>query len=101
MNGFIRMERSQLLMFILLFPAVAWSHDGWVEVSPDRRKSQPITIALMHGNHSNEHGSFRIAGKWDLQYTNSGSRSERKAANITKSVVDLGEDPEKTWTQGT
>ena len=34
MNGFIRMERSQLLMFILLFPAVAWSHGGSIPVSP-------------------------------------------------------------------
>ncbi len=101
MNGFIRMERSQLLMFILLFPAVAWSHDGWIQVSPIVERGQPITIALMHGNHSNEHGSFRIAGKWDLQYTKLWILDPSgKAADITKSVVDLGEDPEKTGPKG-
>jgi hypothetical protein len=92
----------QILSFTsLLFPVLAQSHDGWIQVNPIVEKGQPITIALMHGNHSNEHGSFRLAGKWDPQFTKlwvvdpSG-----KAIDITGAVVDMGEDPEKTGPKG-
>jgi hypothetical protein len=55
----------------------------------------------MHGNHSNEHGSFRLAGKWDAEHTKlfviepSGKLNE-----ITNSIIDLGEDPERTGPKG-
>jgi glycerol kinase len=59
-----------LLSAALLSPRSVYSHDGWVEVSPNIvEKNQSATIALLQGNHSNEHKSYRIAGKWDQKYT--------------------------------
>ncbi|HEY2989876.1 MAG TPA: DUF4198 domain-containing protein, partial [Candidatus Binatia bacterium] len=61
------------LLFILvvhLAPDVALAHDGWIEITPSIvENGQPVTVALMHGNHSNEHRSYRLAGKWDLEFT--------------------------------
>ena len=61
-----------LMLFALLFfhsrPAVG--HDGWVEITPAIvEKGQVATISLIQGNHSNEHRSYRIAGKWNQKYT--------------------------------
>jgi uncharacterized GH25 family protein len=92
-----------LILFALIFfyPQPAPAHDGWIQVSPIVERGQLVTIALMHGNHSNEHGSFRLAGKWDSKYTKllvidpSG-----KLNDITSSLIDLGEDPEKTGPKG-
>ena len=54
----------------LTLPCAGLAHDGWVEISPAIvEKNQPATIALIQGNHSNEHKSYRIAGKWDQKYT--------------------------------
>ena len=68
-----RIAKSNLLLFItLLFfhPFLALSHDGWVEVTPTIvEKGQVATLALIQGNHSNEHKSYRIAGKWDGKNT--------------------------------
>jgi hypothetical protein len=60
------------MLFALIFfhsrPAVG--HDGWVEITPVIvEKGQVATISLIQGNHSNEHRSYRIAGKWDQKYT--------------------------------
>jgi len=53
-----------------VFSRSAMAHDGWVEISPTIvEKNQAATIALLQGNHSNEHKSYRIAGKWDSKYT--------------------------------
>ena len=58
---------------IILFGSIALAafqraplaaHDGWVEIAPVIvETNQPATIALIQGNHSNEHKSYRIAGK--------------------------------------
>lgn len=90
-----------VISIILLLPALALSHDGWIQLSPIIEEGQPVSIALMHGNHSNEHGSFRLAGKWDPEYTKllvidpSG-----KMHDISNALVDLGEDPERTGPKG-
>jgi hypothetical protein len=69
----IRISKASLSLFItfLFFhPLSALSHDGWVEISPTIvEKGQVATLALIQGNHSNEHRSYRIAGKWDQKYT--------------------------------
>jgi hypothetical protein len=86
----------------VLLAQSSFAHDGWIEISPwIAEKGQPVTLALMHGNHSNEHKSFRLAGKWDPEYTKlmvidpSG-----KIHDLTSGIVDLGEDPEKTGPKG-
>jgi hypothetical protein len=101
------MQRIFKLAALISFALVLFSfqlapaHDGWIQVSPIVEIGQPVTIALMHGNHSNEHGSFRLAGKWDSKYTKiliidpSGNLND-----ITASLIDLGEDPEKTGPKG-
>ena len=59
-----------LLALIFFYPQLALSHDGWVEVTPTIiEKGQVATLALLQGNHSNEHKSYRIAGKWDGKNT--------------------------------
>lgn len=97
---FLRAFRLASLIFCLAQNALA--HDGWIEISPwIAEKGQPVTVALMHGNHSNEHKSFRLAGKWDPEFTKlmvidpSG-----KIHDLTSGIVDLGEDPEKTGPKG-
>ncbi|HEX9445634.1 MAG TPA: DUF4198 domain-containing protein [Candidatus Binatia bacterium] len=84
----------------IFLPAAARAHDGWIEVTPAIvEKGQPVTVALMHGNHSNEHKSYRLAGKWDVEFTKvtvvapSGKTS-------ALAMIDLGEDPEKTGPKG-
>lgn len=89
------------IIVVLILPRWARGHDGWIQVNSIVEKGQPVSIALMHGNHSNEHGSFRLAGKWDAQYTKlfvidpSG-----KISDLTNTIVDLGEDPDKTGPKG-
>jgi uncharacterized GH25 family protein len=64
-----------LILIALLFlrPQLAAGHDGWVEITPVIvEKGQVATISLIQGNHSNEHRSYRIAGKWDQKYTTEG-----------------------------
>jgi uncharacterized GH25 family protein len=93
-----------LLFLSLLFYQVqpAAGHDGWVEVSPSIiEKGQIATIALLHGNHSNEHRSYRIAGKWDQKYTTLVVFGPKgKPSDLTNDLVDLGEDEEKTGPRG-
>jgi uncharacterized GH25 family protein len=103
----LSMRRSAKWAALILFALIVFysqpapAHDGWIQVSPIVERGQLVTIALMHGNHSNEHGSFRLAGKWDSKYTKllvidpSG-----KLNDITSSLIDLGEDPEKTGPKG-
>ena len=101
----IGISKASLSLFItLLFfhPFSASSHDGWVEVTPTIvEKGQIATIALIQGNHSNEHKSYRIAGKWDAKNTNlividpSG-----KQTALTERIIDLGEDEDKVGPKG-
>jgi uncharacterized GH25 family protein len=82
---------------------VGWSlaHDGWIEVPAIVEKGQPVTISLMLGNHSNDHKSYRLAGKWNPNFTKlMVIEPSGKANDITSSIVDLGEDAEKTGPKG-
>ena len=97
----LKLKIFLLISAALILPRSVHGHDGWIQLNPIVEKGQPVSIALMHGNHSNEHGSFRLAGKWDAQYTKlfvidpSG-----KINDLTNTIVDLGEDPDKTGPKG-
>jgi uncharacterized GH25 family protein len=88
-----------LLSFCSAAPICA--HDGWIEVPAIVEKGQPVTIALMLGNHANEHRSYRLAGKWNPKYLKlMVIEPSGKVNDITASLVDLGEDDEKTGPKG-
>ena len=100
-----RIAKSNVLFVIaLLFfhPSAALSHDGWVEITPTIvEKGQVATIALTQGNHSNEHRSYRIAGKWDQKYTTLAVIDPNGKQNtLTDRLIDLGEDDEKVGPKG-
>src|SRR5207249_11002201 len=97
--------KSELLILIaLLFlrPQLAVGHDGWVEITPAIvEKGQVATISLIQGNHSNEHRSYRIAGKWDQKYTTLWVIDPKGNSNtLTDRLVDLGEDDDKVGPKG-
>lgn len=88
------------LCCVLFGAGSALAHDGWIEVAPGLvEKGQPVTIALMHGNHSNEHRSYRLAGKWDLEFTKV-TVTAPSGKTTALDMIDLGEDPEKTGPKG-
>jgi uncharacterized GH25 family protein len=98
---------KSLLTISLLFLSIALSasssaaHDGWIEVSAIVERGQPITISLMLGNHSNEHKSYRLAGKWNPKSTKlMVIEPSGKVNDLTAGIIDLGEDPEKTGPKG-
>ena len=96
------------LMFLVLVLTVcisttrATAHDGWVEVTPTIiEKGQLASIVLVQGNHSNEHKSYRIAGKWDAKNTVLAVVDPKGKQNaLTDRVIDLGEDEEKVGPKG-
>ncbi len=70
MRTFIQCLLLFSISVLFLSPSAAGAHDGWIEVAPAIvEKGQPVAVALMQGNHSNEHRSYRLAGKWDLEFT--------------------------------
>jgi hypothetical protein len=85
-----------------IFSQSAPAHDGWVEISPTIvEKNQAATIALIQGNHSNEHKSYRIAGKWDQKYTTLVVvDSKDKQYSLTDRLIDFGEDAEAIGPKG-
>jgi uncharacterized GH25 family protein len=102
MKGSSKLEYMILLALIFFYPQFAFSHDGWVEISPTIvEKGQVATIALLQGNHSNEHKSYRIAGKWDAKNTILAVVDPRGKQNtLTDRIIDLGEDEEKVGPKG-
>ena len=89
-----------LFLFVAFFPRCS-AHDGWVEVTPTIiEKGQVANIALVQGNHSNEHKSYRIAGKWDRQIHLAVVDAKGKQNTLTDRIVDLGEDEEKVGPKG-
>jgi uncharacterized GH25 family protein len=86
----------------LIVPSAAMAHDGWIEISPSIvEKNQNATIALIQGNHSNEHRSYRIAGKWDQKYTTLMVVDPKgKQASLTDRLIDFGEDDEAVGPKG-
>jgi uncharacterized GH25 family protein len=93
-----------LLCWSLLYfcsAATVLAHDGWIEVPAIVEKGQPVTISLLLGNHSNEHRSYRLAGKWNAKHIKLMIiEPSGKVNDITGSLVDLGEDDEKTGPKG-
>lgn len=88
-------------LFVLCFTEPAFAHDGWIEVPAIVEKGQPVTIALMLGNHTNEHKSYRLAGKWDPKFTElMVIEPSGKMNDITTALTDLGEDEENTGPKG-
>jgi uncharacterized GH25 family protein len=102
MKRFSKLGFAIFLNLIFFCPQFTFAHDGWVEITPTIvEKGQPTTIALIQGNHSNEHKSYRIAGKWDgnnttLAVVNPGG----KQITLTDRIIDLGEDEEKVGPKG-
>jgi uncharacterized GH25 family protein len=101
------LEMKSLLTINLLFLSIALStssspaHDGWVEVPAIVERGQPVTISLMLGNHSNEHKSYRLAGKWNPKFTKlMVIEPSGKLNDLTSAIIDLGEDAEKTGPKG-
>ena len=88
--------------FVCLCRSSALAHDGWVEVSPTIvERNQAVTIALIQGNHSNEHKSYRIAGKWDQKYTTLALVDPKGQLHaLTERLIDLGEDAERVGPKG-
>jgi hypothetical protein len=87
--------------FVLSLTERASAHDGWIEVPAIVEKGQVVTIALMLGNHTNEHKSYRLAGKWNPNFTKlMVIEPSGKINDITASLIDLGEDEEKTGPKG-
>src|SRR5438105_368591 len=97
-----RLEIIFWLLCGLTLPRSAMSHDGWVEISPTIvERNQPATIALIQGNHSNEHKSYRIAGKWDQKYTTLVVIDPKAKQNsLTERLIDFGEDAETVGPKG-
>lgn len=102
MRTFIQCLLLFSISVLFLSPSSAHAHDGWIEISPAIvEKGQPVMIALMQGNHSNEHRSYRLAGRWDLEFTKvTVIAPSGKAVDVTGAVIDFGEDPEKTGPKG-
>ena len=98
-------ETSGLLIACALsfiHPRFVSAHDGWVEIAPTIvEKNQTAIISLFQGNHSNEHKSYRIAGKWDAKYTTLVVLDPRNRQNLlTDRLIDLGEDAETVGPKG-
>jgi len=102
MKSFIRLGILVFLAIALLYPQKAIGHDGWIELSPAIvEKGQPVIIALMLGNHSNGHKSYRLAGKWEPKYTSLVVIDPQgKETDLTTRLVDMGEDEEKIGPKG-
>ena len=99
---FLQLVLMGFFALIFFCPRTASSHDGWVEISPTIvEKGQPAAIALIQGNHSNEHRSYRIAGKWDQKYTTLVVVDPKgKKHALTDRLIDFGEDDEKVGPKG-
>ena len=102
MKRFSKLGFAIFLNLIFFCPQFTFAHDGWVEITPTIvEKGQPTTIALIQGNHSNEHKSYRIAGKWDGKNTTLAVVNPAgKLSTLTDRVIDLGEDEEKVGPKG-
>ena len=87
---------------LLQSPLQVRAHDGWIEAHPVLvEKGQPVSLFLMLGNHSNEHKSYRLAGKWEPQYAKLlVIDSNGRERDLTQRIVDLGEDADTVGPKG-
>src|SRR5262245_41450859 len=96
------LQTTTFLAAISLYPYRVTGHDGWIEVSPALvEKGQLVTISLFQGNHSNEHRSYRLAGKWRPQDARlMVADPAGQIFDLTGAIVDFGEDEEKIGPKG-
>ncbi len=101
------MRRKLRFFLVVIAPSLisalpVSAHDGWIEITPTIvEKNQAVTIALMQGNHSNEHKSYRLAGKWDAKNTAlSVIDPKNKLSALTERLIDFGEDAEAIGPKG-
>lgn len=94
MPRFAKMKLAIALLFLFGLRCPAGAHDGWIEITSSIvERGQVATITLLHGNHSNDHRSYRIAGKWDQKYTTVTVWAPNgKRIDLTRQMIDLGED---------
>lgn len=102
MNRFGQRISFILVGIFFLYQPTAMAHDGWVELTPTLvEKGQLVTVALMQGNHSNGHKSYRLAGKWEPKYVKlTVIDPTGKEIDLTPLLLDLGEDEEKVGPKG-
>jgi uncharacterized GH25 family protein len=102
MNRIIPWGLLSLIILIGVGPSSSDAHDGWVEISPAIvEQNQAATIALIQGNHSNEHKSYRIAGKWDQKNTTLLVVDPKtQQTSLTDRMIDFGEDAEAIGPKG-
>jgi len=101
------MKKKLQILLLVMAPSLisslpASAHNGWVEISPAIvERNQPAMISLIQGNHSNEHKSYRIAGKWDAKNTVlSVIDPMGKSIALTDRLIDMGEDAEAIGPKG-
>ncbi|MFO7172765.1 MAG: stalk domain-containing protein [Bacillota bacterium] len=87
---------------LLSLAGTALAHQGWVEPNtPIARVGDLAYVDLLFGNHSNNHASYRIAGKWSMETTRVYVTSpDGTKTDISANVFDTGE-PTDTPPPGT
>ncbi|HZG76345.1 MAG TPA: DUF4198 domain-containing protein [Paenibacillus sp.] len=60
---------AALAAALLTTSSVASAHDGWAQTAPIVAAGEVAYVELLFGNHSNEHGSYRIEGNWNEETT--------------------------------
>ncbi len=57
-------------LFIFTFSQTSVAHDGWSQTnSPIIEVGEVSYVELLYGNHSNNHASYRIDGRWNTDNT--------------------------------
>jgi uncharacterized GH25 family protein len=86
---------------VLMLAPVAPAHDTWVQTNVNViRPSDNVHIALMLGNHGNDHRDFKLAGKIDLEgCTLLVLAPDGKRYDLKDRLIDTGYTPkEGYWT---
>ncbi len=64
-----KMVSAVLAAALLSTAPLASAHDGWSQTAPIVASGEVAYVELLFGNHSNEHGSYRIEGNWNEETT--------------------------------
>lgn len=91
-----------ILVVVLALAGTAHAHEGWVQAySPIVGVGEMAYVDMLFGNHSNEHGSYRIAGKWNLKESRVFvTTPDGEKTDITAHAFDTGEDAEEVGPKG-
>ncbi|WP_245583863.1 DUF4198 domain-containing protein [Paenibacillus terrigena] len=95
----MKKKLAVLAMSTLLLAAAAVpvsAHDGWSQTNaPVVAAGEVSYVDLMLGNHTNEHASYRVAGKWSTDTTKVYVTTPAgKKADITSTIFYTGEEKE-------